>query len=151
MLHVARTTRSPIHPIITAWAVAHCPLKNAYQDVFYYIHRRWSLCSIVECMPHGISSRNTVHRALGEAIAGHNNDCIPPWQCHTLPHPSGTRVQVYLARETNEGLAYIGATANPSTGLFSLGSTFTAQTTWDVDFIAAHPDGTVRVQVLLAS
>ncbi|CAM9232606.1 unnamed protein product [Ectocarpus sp. 6 AP-2014] len=50
---------------------------------------------------------------------------------------------VYLARGANEGLAYINAAANPSTGLFSLGSTFTIQTRWNVDFIAAHPDGTV--------
>ncbi|CBJ26946.1 hypothetical protein Esi_0050_0105 [Ectocarpus siliculosus] len=49
---------------------------------------------------------------------------------------------VYLARSANEGLAYINAAANPSTGLFSLGSTFTIQTGWDVEFIAAHPDGT---------
>ncbi|CAM9381244.1 unnamed protein product, partial [Ectocarpus sp. 8 AP-2014] len=49
---------------------------------------------------------------------------------------------VYLARTANGGLAYLSAKANASTGLFTLGSTFTVQTSWGADFIAAHPDGT---------
>ncbi|CAM9462090.1 unnamed protein product, partial [Ectocarpus sp. 4 AP-2014] len=47
---------------------------------------------------------------------------------------------VYPARRANGGLAYVGATANPSTDLFTLGSTFTVQTSWGADSIVVHPN-----------
>lgn len=60
-----------------------------------------------------------------------------------LPHLSATRVKVYLASNGNSGLTYNDATVNVSTGQFFLGSTFTTETTWETDFVAVHPDGTV--------
>ncbi|CAN0457786.1 unnamed protein product [Ectocarpus sp. 12 AP-2014] len=50
---------------------------------------------------------------------------------------------VYLASNGNSGLTYNDATVDVSTGQFFLGSTFTIETTWDTDFVAVHPDGTV--------